>query len=199
MVRMAQSFTLRYPLIVGHGNFGSRDGDSAAALRFTEARLTRYARLLSTRSTWAGRVHRPLALDEGAGTAAGAAAVADDQGASGIAVGMARDPAAQPALIAADEVAVQMDPTSTAATRRSSRARLRRRQIISSPGHRRFTRAGRLDHDAGVSCSRDGGAQWHSRLRAAAGRVGAEDPRGYRGLRIPKRAPKKSLTRSSCS
>ncbi len=46
LVRMAQSFTLRYPLIDGHGNFGSRDGDSAAAMRYTEARLTPYARLL---------------------------------------------------------------------------------------------------------------------------------------------------------
>lgn len=46
LVRMAQSFTLRYPLIDGHGNFGSRDGDSPAAMRYTEARLTPYARLL---------------------------------------------------------------------------------------------------------------------------------------------------------
>jgi len=46
MVRMAQDFTLRYPLIDGHGNFGSRDGDNAAAMRYTEARLTAFARLL---------------------------------------------------------------------------------------------------------------------------------------------------------
>jgi len=46
LVRMAQSFTLRYPLIDGQGNFGSRDGDGAAAMRYTEARLTPYARLL---------------------------------------------------------------------------------------------------------------------------------------------------------
>jgi len=46
MVRMAQGFTLRYPLIDGHGNFGSRDGDNAAAMRYTEARLTPFARLL---------------------------------------------------------------------------------------------------------------------------------------------------------
>ena len=46
MVRMAQAFTLRYPLIDGHGNFGSRDGDNAAAMRYTEARLTPIARLL---------------------------------------------------------------------------------------------------------------------------------------------------------
>ena len=46
MVRMAQSFTLRYPLIDGQGNFGTADGDSAAAYRYTEARLTPIADLL---------------------------------------------------------------------------------------------------------------------------------------------------------
>jgi topoisomerase IV subunit A len=46
MVRMAQSFTLRYPLIDGQGNFGTADGDSAAAYRYTEARLTPIAELL---------------------------------------------------------------------------------------------------------------------------------------------------------
>ena len=46
LVRMAQNFTLRYPLIDGQGNFGSRDGDGAAAMRYTEARLTPIARLL---------------------------------------------------------------------------------------------------------------------------------------------------------
>lgn len=43
MVRMAQEFSLRYPLVDGQGNFGSVDGDSAAAMRYTEARLTRPA------------------------------------------------------------------------------------------------------------------------------------------------------------
>ena len=43
MVRMAQDFSLRYPLIDGQGNFGSLDGDSAAAYRYTEARLTALA------------------------------------------------------------------------------------------------------------------------------------------------------------
>jgi DNA gyrase subunit A len=43
MVRMAQDFSLRYPLVDGQGNFGSIDGDNAAAYRYTEARLTRLA------------------------------------------------------------------------------------------------------------------------------------------------------------
>src|SRR5207344_1048827 len=41
LVRMAQSFSLRYPVIDGSGNFGSLDGDSAAAMRYTECRLAR--------------------------------------------------------------------------------------------------------------------------------------------------------------
>jgi DNA gyrase subunit A len=43
IVRMAQDFSLRYPLVEGQGNFGSVDGDSAAAMRYTEVRLTRLA------------------------------------------------------------------------------------------------------------------------------------------------------------
>src|ERR1700741_1184882 len=46
MVRMAQNFSLRYPLIDGQGNFGSRDGDGAAAMRYTEARLAKITNLL---------------------------------------------------------------------------------------------------------------------------------------------------------
>ncbi len=46
IVRMAQDFSQRYPLIDGHGNFGSIDGDSAAAMRYTEARLQLYAEQL---------------------------------------------------------------------------------------------------------------------------------------------------------
>jgi topoisomerase-4 subunit A len=46
MVHLAQPFSMRYPLIDGQGNFGSRDGDSAAAYRYTEAKLSRYAELL---------------------------------------------------------------------------------------------------------------------------------------------------------
>ena len=46
LVRQAQDFTLRYPLIDGQGNFGSRDGDGAAAMRYTECRLTPLAELL---------------------------------------------------------------------------------------------------------------------------------------------------------
>ena len=43
MVRLAQPFSLRYPLVEGHGNFGNIDGDSAAAYRYTEARMSRLA------------------------------------------------------------------------------------------------------------------------------------------------------------
>jgi topoisomerase-4 subunit A len=46
LVRLAQDFTMRYPLIDGEGNFGSRDGDDPAAMRYTEARLTRFSEVL---------------------------------------------------------------------------------------------------------------------------------------------------------
>ena len=43
MVRMAQDFSYRYPLVDGHGNFGNIDGDGAAAMRYTEARMSKIA------------------------------------------------------------------------------------------------------------------------------------------------------------
>src|SRR3970282_2165079 len=47
MVHLAQPFSMRYPLIDGQGNFGSRDGDAAAAYRYPEAKLSRHAQLMS--------------------------------------------------------------------------------------------------------------------------------------------------------
>src|SRR5437899_11451183 len=47
LVRMAQPFSLRYPLIAGQGNFGSLDGDPPAAMRYTEARLSAVTRVLT--------------------------------------------------------------------------------------------------------------------------------------------------------
>lgn len=52
MVRMSQPFSLRYPLVHGEGNFGSRDGDSAAAMRYTEARLAPIAAALLDELAW---------------------------------------------------------------------------------------------------------------------------------------------------
>lgn len=46
MVRMAQDFSYRYMLVDGHGNFGSIDGDSAAAMRYTEVRMSKIAELM---------------------------------------------------------------------------------------------------------------------------------------------------------
>ena len=90
MVRMAQDFSLRYPLVEGQGNFGSVDGDNAAAMRYTEARLARIAQeMLSDidKETvdWTGNfddtLHEPTVLP---------AALPNliVNGASGIAVGM---------------------------------------------------------------------------------------------------------------
>ncbi len=91
LVRLAQDFALRYPLIDGQGNFGNIDGDNAAAMRYTEARLTEIAnRLLEGidedavdfRATYDGESEEPVVLP-----AAFPNLLAN--GAQGIAVGMA--------------------------------------------------------------------------------------------------------------
>ena len=91
MVRLAQEFAVRYPLVDGQGNFGNIDGDNAAAMRYTEARMTEVARLLldgidenavDFRSTYDGEGEEPVVLP-----AAFPNLLAN--GAAGIAVGMA--------------------------------------------------------------------------------------------------------------
>jgi DNA gyrase subunit A len=71
MVRMAQDFSLRYPLVDGHGNFGSLDGDAAAAYRYTEARLKALAmelleeikqQTVDFRPNYDGRHQEPIVL-----------------------------------------------------------------------------------------------------------------------------------------
>ena len=64
LVRLAQDFSMRYPLVDGQGNFGSVDGDSAAAMRYTEARLTAIAgELLADIDKETGRLRRQLRRD----------------------------------------------------------------------------------------------------------------------------------------
>lgn len=93
MVRMGQDFSLRYPLIDKQGNFGSRDGDSAAAMRYTEARLSRFANLLleelgegtvDFKSNYDGSFEEPVLLPS-------RLPMLLLNGMSGIAVGMAAD------------------------------------------------------------------------------------------------------------
>jgi len=93
LVRMAQDFSLRYPLIDGQGNFGSRDGDGAAAMRYTEARLTPIAKLLldeidmgtvDFQPNYDGSSEEPMLLPS-------RLPFALLNGASGIAVGMATE------------------------------------------------------------------------------------------------------------
>ncbi|MBU3724250.1 MAG: DNA topoisomerase IV subunit A [Burkholderiaceae bacterium] len=93
LVRLAQGFSVRYPLIDGQGNFGSRDGDGAAAMRYTEARLTAFASLLLDEidegtvdfgPNYDGSFTEPLRLPA-------RLPVALLNGASGIAVGMATE------------------------------------------------------------------------------------------------------------
>ena len=91
MVRLAQEFAMRYPLVDGQGNFGNIDGDNAAAMRYTEARMSNVARLLldgidedavDFRATYDGESEEPVILP-----AAFPNLLAN--GAQGIAVGMA--------------------------------------------------------------------------------------------------------------
>ncbi|MEY2777861.1 MAG: hypothetical protein RLY30_1959 [Pseudomonadota bacterium] len=93
LVRLAQGFTVRYPLIDGQGNFGSRDGDGAAAMRYTEARLTPFAQLLLAEldegtvefgPNYDGSFEEPLRLPA-------RLPICLLNGASGIAVGMATE------------------------------------------------------------------------------------------------------------
>ncbi|POF28986.1 DNA topoisomerase IV subunit A [Roseibium marinum] len=91
LVRLAQDFAQRYPLIDGQGNFGNVDGDNAAAMRYTEARMTDTARRLldgldenaiDFRETYDGEDKEPIVLPGGFPNLLG-------NGSSGIAVGMA--------------------------------------------------------------------------------------------------------------
>ncbi len=91
LVRLAQSFAVRYPLVDGQGNFGNVDGDNAAAMRYTEARLTEVAWLLlegidedavDFRETYDGEEEEPIVLPANFPNLLA-------NGASGIAVGMA--------------------------------------------------------------------------------------------------------------
>ena len=91
LVRLAQEFAARYPLVEGQGNFGNIDGDNAAAMRYTEARLTEVAQALLSgidddavdfRATYDGEEHEPVVLP-------GAFPNLLANGAAGIAVGMA--------------------------------------------------------------------------------------------------------------
>jgi topoisomerase IV subunit A len=91
MVRLAQDFSTRYPLVDGQGNFGNIDGDNAAAYRYTEARMTEVARLLlegidedgvEFRANYDGQSKEPVVLPGGFPNLLA-------NGAQGIAVGMA--------------------------------------------------------------------------------------------------------------
>ena len=91
MVRMAQEFSLKYPLVDGQGNFGNIDGDNAAAMRYTEAKLTEFAELLikdidsntvDFKETYDGEDNEPVVLPSAIPNLLA-------NGSHGIAVGMA--------------------------------------------------------------------------------------------------------------
>lgn len=115
MVRLAQDFAQRYPLVNGQGNFGNIDGDNAAAMRYTEAKLTDVALLLldgieenavDFRPTYDGSEHEPVVLPGGFPNLLA-------NGSSGIAVGMATNipPHNVDELCRAMELMLDKDPT----------------------------------------------------------------------------------------
>ena len=80
LVRMAQDFSLRYPLVDGQGNFGSVDGDNAAAMRYTECRLQKIANELTRRHRQGDGRLRPELRRQGAGAHGPAVAPAQPAG-----------------------------------------------------------------------------------------------------------------------
>ena len=128
LVRMAQSFSLRYPLVDGSGNFGSLDGDPAAAMRYTECRLTRISdELLAEieqdtvhfRPNYDGTKTEPVVLPASLPNLL-------INGATGIAVGMATNIPPHnlgEVCTAADQAARQRRARQRAARRATSRAR----------------------------------------------------------------------------
>ena len=151
LVRLAQDFTMRYPLVDGEGNFGSRDGDEAAAYRYTEARLTKFAEVLLAEldqgtvdyvPNYDGTRREPVVLPA-------RLPVVLLNGASGIAVGMATEIPSHNL----NEVAQRrdrFDPRSRAQHRRPDEAhqgsglsRAAGRSSRRAPSSRKRTRSGR--------------------------------------------------------
>jgi len=118
LVRLAQDFAARYPLVEGQGNFGNIDGDNPAAMRYTEARLTEVARALLAgidddavdfRATYDGEEQEPVVLPGGFPNLLA-------NGATGIAVGMATSiPPHNAGEVCAAAMALVRNPAATTA------------------------------------------------------------------------------------
>ena len=118
LVRLAQEFAARYPLVEGQGNFGNIDGDNAAAMRYTEARLTQVAQALLAgidddavdfRATYDGEESEPVVLPGGFPNLLA-------NGAAGIAVGMATSiPPHNAGEVCAAAIALAQNPDASTA------------------------------------------------------------------------------------
>src|ERR1700712_4249637 len=118
LVRLAQDFAARYPLVEGQGNFGNIDGDNAAAMRYTEARLTEIAKAMLSginddsvdfRATYDGEESEPVVLPAGFPNLLA-------NGAAGIAVGMATSiPPPNAGEVCSAALALIADPSATTA------------------------------------------------------------------------------------
>jgi topoisomerase IV subunit A len=155
LVRLAQDFASRYPLIEGQGNFGNIDGDNAAAYRYTEARLTDVARLLMEgveedsvdwRDNYSGDAKEPIVMPSAVPNLLA-------NGAQGIAVGMATSiprrsisspiPAPRPRRSPLSSTAPTFRPAASSSTRRPRSSRptgLAAAPSGSAPAGRRKTR-----------------------------------------------------------
>ncbi len=197
LVRMAQDFSQRYPLIDGQGNFGSRDGDGAAAMRYTEARLARITNLLLDEidegtvdfiPNYDGSTEEPSQL-------AARLPFALLNGASGIAVGMATEiPSHNLREIAAASIALIRDPQAgrRGAVRAGSGPRLsgwradhqrRRRHRRRLPQRPRFAQGACALEDRGtrarpVAAGGDRAAAQRQHAAGARGDRGADQSQG---------------------
>ena len=195
LVRMAQDFSQRYPLIDGQGNFGSRDGDGAAAMRYTEARLAPIARLLLDEidegtvdfvPNYDGSTEEPRLLPA-------RLPFVLLNGASGIAVGLAteipshnlREVAAAAIALIKDDALGDDDLASAAARPRLPGRRPDHQRAGGDP--RRLRQRPRLAQGARALEDRGPGARpvAAGRHRAAAGHERAEGAGGDRGAHQP--------------
>ena len=171
LVRMAQDFSLRYPLIDGQGNFGTQDGDSAAAYRYTEARLTPIAELLLSEidqdtvdflPNYDGRLQEPSSCPA-------RLPMLLLNGASGVAVGMACElPPHNMREVAEAAVQILRHPKTTRRSadghHQGARFPGRRPDHQPAPGDPR-----RLHDRPRLACARAASGKWRT-SRAASGR-----------------------------
>ena len=198
LVRLAQDFAQRYPLIDGQGNFGNIDGDNAAAMRYTEARLTEVARLLidgidedavDFRPTYDGSEDEPMVLP-------GAFPNLLANGSQGIAVGMATSIPPHNAAELCDAALHLIDHPNAKSRNLSNSSPAR----TSRPAASSSIRPPRSPRPMSPAAARSGCARAGPRRMAAAapGRWSSPKSRGWCRSRASSRSSPSSSTTRSC-